>query len=133
MLISAAHWRPRIRRKRSNQPRQPEPRAGLVGSHLKRGPFGVQVYRELQVLASRGTQRQRRQSRGKALVVRERSQVQVPCPFGIAGQIRKKLAMSSHAEFAFLIRVGKEIRRVVTRDGPAVIGKLRVAQLITLS
>ncbi len=57
----------------------------------------------------------------------------MPRSFDVASQVYKKFAVRLHLELLLLIDAGHKIRGVVAGDRGAIVGELRVAQLVNLA
>src|SRR5712664_743335 len=95
-LVPASYGRPRIRQQRGNESLELEPRAGRVRAHLEGHAFAEQINRQLKVFWRGRGKRQRRKRCRIRFVIDKGGKVQVPCPFGVDGEIRKKLSMRAN-------------------------------------
>ncbi len=81
LLVQAADGGPGVGADRGGEFLQAEPRAGLVGAHLKRYALAQNIDGQLEILDGRRAERKRLLRLRRAHGIREAGQRQVPCPF----------------------------------------------------
>src|SRR4029077_5402502 len=86
-LIPSPHRRPRVRQQRRNESLELEPRAGRVRANLEGDAFAEEIDGQLEILWAGGGKWQRREGCRIRFVVDEGGEVQVPCPFGVEGEV----------------------------------------------
>src|SRR5260370_35445075 len=107
-----------------------EPGAGLSGGNWKGHTLAENVDGQLESLDGRRAERERLLRLRDARGIGEAGQRQVPCLFDKHGEITEKFSVRAEAERLLNSALRKIVRCVVAGNRGAIVGELRVFQLI---